>query len=140
MEVRNVVPVHKKKEKIIKSNYHLISLLPMFGKIFEKLIYDSLYLQLVSCNLLNPNQSGFCPGDSTVNQLISIMHTLFKAFDCNPPLDFCSVYLDISNAFDKVWHDGLMYNVKQCGISGTLLSLIQSCLKDRKQRTVLNSQ
>ena len=68
------------------------------------------------------------------------MHTIFKAFDCNPPLDVGSVHLDTSKAFDRVWHDGLNYKLKQCGISGNLLSLIQSFLKDRKQRTVLNGQ
>ena len=134
----NVVPVHKKNEKNVKSNYRPISLLPIFGKMFEKLVYDSLYSHLVFCNLLNPNQSGFRPGDSTVNQLISITHTIFKAFDCNPSLDVRSVYLDISKAFDRVWHDGLIYKLKRCGVSGKLLSLIQSFLKDRKQRTVLN--
>ena len=55
--------------------------------------------------MLNTNQSGFRPGDSTVNQLISITHTIFKAFDCNPSLDVRSVYLDISKAFDRAWHD-----------------------------------
>ena len=134
----NVVPVHKKNEKNLKGNYRPISLLPMFGKIFEKLVYDSLYSHLVSCKLLNPNQSGFCPGDSTINQLISITHTIFKAFDCNPPHDVRSVYLDFSKAFDRVWHDGLIYKLKCCGVSGALLSLIQSFLKNRKQRTVLN--
>ena len=88
----NVVPVHKKNEKNLKENYRPISLLPIFGKILEKLIYDSLYSHLVSCELLNPNQSGFRPGDSTINQLISITHTIFKAFDCNPPLDVRSVF------------------------------------------------
>ena len=107
---------------------------------FEKLVYDSLYLHLASCNLLNPNQSGFRPGDSTVTQLISITHTIFKAFDCNPSLDVRSVYLDISKAFDRVWHDGLIYKLKRCGVARKLLSLIQSFLKDRKQRTVLNGQ
>ena len=136
----NVVPVHKKNEKNLKGNYRPIPLLPIFGKILEKLIYDSLYKHLVSCNALDPNQSGFRPGDSTVNQLLSITHTIFKAFDCNPPLDVRSVYLDISKAFDRVWHDGLIYKLKQCGVSGQLLSLIQSFLKDRKQRTVLNGQ
>ena len=63
----NVVPVHKKNEKNLKGNP--ISLLPIFGKILEKLIYDSSYTHLVSCELLNPNQSGFRPGDSTINQL-----------------------------------------------------------------------
>ena len=133
----NVVPIHKKDEKNLKKNYRPISLLPIFGKILEKFMYDSLYSHLVTCNLLNPNQSGFRPSDSTINQLISITHTIFKAFDCNPPLDVRSVYLDISKAFDRVWHDGLIYKLKRCGVSGDF-SLIQSFLKDRKQRTVLN--
>ena len=136
----NVVPVHKKNEKNLKGNYRPISLLPIFGKMLEKLIYDSLYSHLISHELLNPNQSDFRPGDSTVNQLLSITHTIFKAFDCNPPLDVHSVYLDISKAFDRVWHDGLIYKLKRCGVSGPLLFLIQSFLKDRKQRTVLNGQ
>ena len=83
----NVVPVHKKNEKNLKKSYRPISILPFFGKILEKLMYDSLYSHLVSCNLLNPNQSGFRPSNSTINQLISITHTIFKAFDCNPSLD-----------------------------------------------------
>ena len=134
------MPVHKKNEKNLKRNYRPISLLPIFGKILEKLVYDSLYTHLVSCELLNPNQSGFRPGDSTINQLISITHTIFKAFDCNPPLDVRSVYLDLSKAFDRVWHDGLIYKLKRCGVSGQLLSLVESILKNRKQRTVLNGQ
>ena len=132
--------MHKKNEKNLKENYRPISLLPIFGKILEKLIYDSLYSHLVSCELLNPNQSGFRPGDSTINQLVSITHTIFKAFDCNPPLDVRSVYLDISKAFDRVWHDGLLYKLERCGVSGQLLHLIRSFLKDRKQRTVLNGK
>ena len=136
----NVVPVHKKNETNLKENYRPFSLLPIFGKILEKLIYDSLYSHLVSCELLNSNQSGFRPGDSTINQLISITHTIFKAFDCNPPLDVRSVYLDISKALDRVWHDGLLYKLERCGVSGQLLSLIRSFLKDRKQRTVLNGK
>ena len=63
----NVVPVHKKNSKSLKSNYHPISLLPIFGKILEKLIFDSLYHRLNANILLNKNQSGFRPGDSTVN-------------------------------------------------------------------------
>ena len=70
----NVVPVYKKNEKNLKVNYRPISLLPMFGKILEKLVYNSLYSHLVSCRFFNPNQSGFRPGDSTINQLLSITH------------------------------------------------------------------
>ena len=46
----------------------------------------------------------------------------------------------LSKAFDRVWHDGLLYKLERCGISGQLLFLVKSFLKDRKQRTVLNGQ
>ena len=49
-----------------------------------------------------PNQSGFCSSDSSVNQLLAITHEIFEAFDCNPPLEVRSVFLDISKAFGKV--------------------------------------
>ena len=59
----NVVPVLKKNEKDLKVNYRPISLLPIVGKILKKLVYNSLYSHLVSCQFFNPNQSGFRPGD-----------------------------------------------------------------------------
>ena len=136
----NIVPVHKKNEKNLKENYRPISLLPIFGKILEKLIFDMLYQHLVSNSLLNPNQSGFRHGDSTVNQLLSIVNSISQTFDCNPPLDVRSVYLDISKALDWVWHEGLLYKVRRNGVSGRLLSLIESFLANRKQRTVLNGK
>ena len=82
----SVVPVHKQNEKNLKGNYRPISLLPIFGKMLEKLMYDSLYSHLISHELLNPNQSGFRPEDSTVNQLLSITYTISKAFDLILPL------------------------------------------------------
>ena len=54
--------------------------------------------------LLNRNQSGFRPSDSCVNQLLEIAHEILEAFDCNPPPEIRSVFLDMSKAFDKVWH------------------------------------
>ena len=76
----NVVHVHNKNSKDLKENYSPISLLTLFGKILEKLIFDSVYEHLNSNNLLNPNQSGFRPGDSTMNQLLSLVHTVRKSF------------------------------------------------------------
>ena len=137
---KNFVPVHKKNEKNLKQNYRPISLLPIFSKILEKVIYDSLYSYLSKEMLLNPNQSGFRPGDSTINQLLSITHSVFEAFDCKPILEVRSVYLDISKAFDRVWHDGLIYKLRRCSILGNLLLLLQSFLSNRKQRTILNGQ
>ena len=90
------------------TNYRPVSLLHICGKVFEKIIFNSLFVYLNNNNLLNSNQSGFRPGDSCVNQLISITHDIYKAFDANPSLEVRGVFLDLSKAFDKVWHDGLL--------------------------------
>ena len=136
----NIIPVHKKNDKQLVKNYRSISLLPIFGKIFEKIIFDRLYKFLLQEELLNLNQSGFRPSDSCVNQLIAITHEIFEAFDCNPSLEVRSVFLDISKAFDKVWHEGLLYKVKSMGISGEFYNLLENYLSDRFQRVLLNGQ
>ena len=50
------------------------------------------------------------------------------------------VFLDISKAFNKVWEEGIIFKLKQNGISGKLLSVLFDFLKDRKQRVTLNGQ
>ena len=86
-------------------------------------------------NLISDNQSGFKPGDSCVNQLLFITHEIYQSFDDN--LEVRAVFLDISKAFDKVWH---IYKLKQNGISGNILNTIIDFLSFRKQRVVLNGQ
>ena len=54
--------------------------------------------------------------------------------------DVRGIFLDISKAFDKVWHEGLLYKLKTYGIDGQLLSLLENYLKNREQRVVLNGQ
>ena len=107
----NIIPVHKKNDKQLVNNYRPISLLPIFGKIFEKIIFNKIYNFLLEENLLNSNQSGFRPSDSCINQLLTITHEIFEVFDCNPSLEIRSIFLDISKAFDKVWHEGLLYKL-----------------------------
>ena len=136
----NIIPIHKKNDKQLVNNYQSISLLPIFGKILEKVIFDRIYGFLLEENLLNPNQSGFRPSDSSINQLLAITHEIFEAFDCNPFLEVRAVFLDISKAFDKVWHDGLLYKLKSMGISGELYNLLENYLSGRFQRVVLNGQ
>ena len=117
-----------------------MSLLPICGKIFERLIFNSLYQFLEEHNLLSVHQSGFHCNDSCINQLLFIVHTLYKAFDAYPTLDTRGVFLDMSKAFDKVWHEGLIYKLKSMGVSNSLLKLIQSFLSNRFQRVLLNGQ
>ena len=72
----NIVPVHKKGDKQIIDNYGPVSILPICGKIFERLLFNSIFKFLDDNNLLSSNQSGFRPSDSCEYQLLSIVHDI----------------------------------------------------------------
>ena len=69
---------------------------------------DVLYNYFATNNLFSSCQSGFRAGDSCVSQMLSITHDIFTGFEANPPLDTRGVFLDMSKAFDRVWHEGLI--------------------------------
>ena len=70
--------------------------------------------------------------------MLSISHEILSAFDIC--LKVRGLFLDISNAFDKVWHAGLIYKLRQNGIRGDLINILNDFLTNRKQRVVLNDQ
>ena len=76
-------------------------------------------------NLLNINQSGFRANDSCINQLISITHEIYRAFNCSPSLEVRGIFLDLTKAFDKVWHQGLLFIFESFGIRGKLLNFLE---------------
>ena len=82
----------------------------------------------------------FKKNNSCISQLVSIAHEIYSAFDFNPSLEVRGVFLCLSKAFDKVWHDGLIYKFKSLGISGSLPKLIQNYLDNRFQKLLLNDQ
>ena len=137
-KVADVTPIFKKEDKQLVKNYRPISLLPICGKIFEKLIFNCLYSYLNSNNLITKNQSGFVPGDSCTNQLLFLINEIHEAFENPSCLEVRAVFLDMSKAFDKVWHDGLIFKLKQNGVSGNLLKFFESYLCNRKQRVAMN--
>jgi len=132
----NVTPTHKKENKQLIKNYRPISLIPIFSKIFEKILFRRMYNFFVMNNLITNNQSGFRPNDSVTNQLISLVDSIHSSLDIN--LEVRCVFLDMSKAFDKVWHEGLLFKLRQNGINGKLLILLENYLKNRKQRVVIN--
>ena len=79
----NVVPVHKRGDKQILQTYRPISLLPIKGKILERLLYHRMFEYFTENNLISDNQSGFKPGDSCICQLLSITHEIYQSFDNN---------------------------------------------------------
>ena len=87
--------------------------------------------------LISHNHLGFEPEDSCIKQLLCITHDIYQSFDDG--LQARDI-LDISKAFDKVWHKCLLIKQKQNGISGNLLNVITNFLYQRKQGVVLNGQ
>ena len=125
----NVVPIHKKVDKQTLKNYCPVPLLPICDKIFERLIYNKMLGFFLDKGLISANQSGFKPGDSCINQLLSITHNIYKSFDDG--YEVRGIFLDISKAFDKVWHDGLIFKLQKNGISGNFLNILKHFLTNR---------
>ena len=90
----NFVPVHKKANKQTLENCRPVSLFPICGKIFEHLIYNSLFEFFIANELISSSQSGFKPGDSCVNQLLSFTHEIYNLLMMNMKLEvFSLMYL-----------------------------------------------
>ena len=134
----NVTPIHKKGDKDKVNNYRPISLLPTVSKILEKIVFKHVYNFLHTNNLLSVHQSGFRPGDSTLNQLALIYHEICDALDKKK--DVRIVFCDVSKAFDKVWHKGLLFKLFMIGIRGRLYEWFKDYLINRKQRVVIRGQ
>ena len=130
----NVNPLLKK----LKENYRLVSLLPSFSKIGERVMFFHLYYFLMGTSFLYKFQSGFRPGDSTINQLIFLVHKIYGALEGGKEASV--VFLDISKVFDKVWHAGLLRKLEALGVQSPLLLWFESYLCNRKQRVVIEGQ
>lgn len=130
----NVTPIFKKGDPSLPSNYRPVSLLSCIGKVMERCIHNYMYNFFISNNLLTSHQSGFIKGDSTVNQLVYLYHDICNALDEGKEVR--AVFCDISKAFDRVWHKGLLFKLSTFGIRGPLLQWLSSYLSYRQQRVV----
>ena len=106
----NVVPVHKKSDKQLAKNYRPIYLLPVCGKISERILYNSLFDFPNQNDLISWAQSGFMLGDSCINQQLSITHEIYPSLE--EGYEIWGVFLDISKASDEVWHKGHVFKLK----------------------------
>ncbi len=142
-KIANIVPIHKKGSVHNFTMYRPVSLLPCISKVFEKLIFKEVYLHLRRNGIISEYQSGFTPGDSTINQLIHISDRILKSLDNFE--DCLGCFLDLTRAFDTVWHKGLLYKLEKYGIrdhqnGSKTLSWFTSYLKDRRHRVSIDGK
>ena len=134
----NVSPIYKKDDRSLPSNYRPITLLNQVGKVMERCVHKRLYNYVMVNHILTPLQSGFIQGDSTKYQLLHTYHTFCEAVDCGKEVR--AVFCDISKAFHRVWHRGLLHKLSGIGCSDKVLCWFRSYLSSRKQRVVVGGQ
>ena len=98
------------------TNYRPISITSCLGKILEKIIFKYLYNYLQVHEILTKYQSGFRPKESTTNQLLEIYHIILETLCKGKDIKF--IFCDVSKAFDKVWHRGLLHKLKNMALMG----------------------
>ena len=130
-KVSSLVPVFKKVgERSTSKNYHPVSLLSVVSKVFEKLVNNRIVDHLQNCGHFSDFQYGFRSSRSTADLLTVVSDRIARAFNRSGATR--TVALDISKAFDRVWHAGLLHKRKSYGISGQIFSLISSFLSNRR--------
>ena len=135
----NVIPTFKNSgNRSDPRNYRPISLLPVISKVFETLINSALIRHIESSGLFCDAQYGFRSSRSTADLLTVFSDRIYRSLnDCS---ETRAVALDISKAFDKVWHAGLLHKLKAYGVSGPVFDILKSFLSSRRLRVVLDGQ
>ena len=134
LKIAEVIPIFKKGDHNLATNYRPVSILSQFDKIFEKLIYIRISSYLEKDDLLSKNQFGFRENSSTNFAIAHIHDNILRNVDLG--LHTCCIFLDFSKAFafDTVDHQILLAKLqKYFGIRGKLLDLFKSYLSNRYQ-------
>ena len=130
-----VIPVFKKEEKLDKSNYRPVSILPVISKIYERLMYDQMYKYFDQ--IFSKFQCGFRKGFSTQNCLLYMIENWKESLDQGG--HYGALLTDLSKAFDCIMHDLLIAKLQAYGFDNDSLKFICNYLVDREQRVKINS-
>ena len=131
-----ITPVYKSDDRKFFGNYRPISILPIFSKILERIIYNRLLAYLDKMHILSSNQYGFRKNYSTYMALIELIDSLSHSIDNNEYT--IGIFVDLSKAFDTVDHKILISKLNHYGIRGTPLMWFKDYLSDRKQTVKFN--
>ena len=129
-----VTPLHKKGTKTSPTNYRPISLLSVVAKVQERIVHTRLYKHVDPH--LPDDQSGFRKKDGTELQLLRLVHEISSDRDAGNAVAAC--FFDLSKAFDRVWHAGLLAKLEHMGVRDTALAWFKTYLCTRRQRVRVN--
>ena len=132
----NVTPIHKKDEVTDKNNYRPVSVLPAISKLFEKVMFDQLYVSFAP--ILSSNMSCFLKGHSCAKALIKLTDDWRSALDEKKEMGVIAI--DLSKDIGCICHNLLLAKVKAYGVQGPALQLLRSYLRGRKQRVICNNK
>ena len=133
-----VIPLHKHgKDKNEPQSYRPISLTSHPGKLMEGIVKARLEHLLETKNIINPFQSGFRKGRSTLDQLARLQHDVNLAK--NRGHSVLAVFLDLQAAFDLTWHSGVLFKLKEHGITGSCFQYLRNFLEGRKIQVKVGS-
>ena len=133
-----IKPIHKAKSTEELTSYRPISLLPIFTKIFEKLMHTRLTSFLEKHNVIFEHQFGFQKIKSTSLVILDLYNQLVRAIE-HKQFSSC-IFLDLAKAFHTVDHSILLDKLEYYGIRGTALNWFKSYLTDRAQKVSINGQ
>ena len=131
-----VIPLQKEGDKTDVANLRPVTLLPVIGKLLEKIVNNRLMNYLETNELLDKNQGGFRSGHSTIDTVAYFTDSIYKGL--NNREYTLSTLIDLKKAFDTVNHSILINKLEKLGVGGNLLKWIQDYLTNRKQRTFAN--
>ena len=131
LKLGKITPIYKKESDELLENYRPVSTLPIFGKIFEKIIYSRLYNYFESKGILHDRQFGFRKQHSTSPALNYSIDKIKQSIEKGGHV--LGIFIDLSKAFDTIDHKILINKLNHYGVRGNTLSLIESYLSNRKQ-------
>ena len=133
-----IAPIYKKGPRDSIENYRPISTLPIFGKIFEKILYTRIYNYITSKNILPDTQFGFRKDHSTSHASHHSVNFIKDAHAYHKHA--LGIFIDFSKAFDTIGHAILLHKLNHYGIRGTANNLIRSYLKNRFQQVTFEDE
>jgi hypothetical protein len=137
-KLANISPIHKKGNKCEVENYRPVSLLSVAGKCMERVIHKEMDRYFTEHKIISNLQAAFRAGNSTTWQLLELYNEILRSMDDRKEVLFC--FCDVSKAFDRVWHKGLLRKLHRAGIRGKLLKWLEHYLKNRTHRVVVNGK